>query len=110
MEECIQPMNVLEEAKGEQDIIKLHVTSHSICHKNNKTKQGMMVLVGTEKVIYTILKKAHDPPFKFMQLFKSQVEIINKHGGRSGYQPNTYTDNLTKKYKAENTAYKDANS
>ena len=75
------------EAKVEQDVINLIVVICSIYHKHDDTKQGTMVLVETDMVLYTMWQKAHDSPANFMRLFKAQLDIIYKHGGRAGYHP-----------------------
>ena len=45
-------------------------------------KKGKMVLIETDMVIYTIRKKAHESPSKFIQLFKALVDTVNAHGVR----------------------------
>ena len=67
-----------------------------------------MALVKIEMVLYTMWEKAHESPAEFMWLFKSQLDTINLHGGREGYHPKPYKDNLTLNRKAENTAYKES--
>ena len=45
------------EAKVEQEIINLLVVICSICHTHEDTKQGTRVIVETDIVLYTILKR-----------------------------------------------------
>lgn len=83
-------MNEWVETKGKKDVINLLVMTGIICHKHDKTKQGTMVLVETDMVLYNIWRKAHGSPAEFMKLFKVQVDKINVHGGRYRYHQNLY--------------------
>ena len=44
-------------------------------------------------------QKAHDLQYELMRLFKAQVNTINSNGGRYGYYPNPYKENLTARFK-----------
>ena len=108
MKENLQSINGFTAVKGQKYVIKLLVMILSICHKHDETKQGMMVIVKTDMILYTTWKNSHESQAKFMWIFKAQVDKIHSHRRRLGYHTKIYQNNLTSNCNAENTAYEDA--